>query len=145
MNFDKVYLVASTEFSHNRKCYVEDGEGLHMPYRDFHRQYIGDKMCEATLRKRLQAGQSVADALARKPVVKRVPFDSAGMDLYLMKHLNKYRNTIVSAGKVKNQTELEQRLYKLGYNYFDIRLVKDDTSTIGETNKFYVIQLRSMG
>ena len=145
MNYDKTYLYMNEEVYGKGRFYVEDGEGFHMDYYDFFNTYIKGKMCDSSFRRRLKAGQSVAEALARKRYKKPNVVDEKKVNEYLRKHLDRYKNTVLDARKVKSAEELIERLHGMGYEKCSARLVVGDETFVGEANEFYVITVGEIG
>lgn len=144
MNLDKAYIIKTPNKSEGNKFYIKDDSGEMISLQDFYKAHVKPSgiMGETTFRKRLKAGQSVADAIAMKPII-RVPKkpNEDETNRYLVKQLNKFGNTIVARRKVGTEEELAERLMNLGYHKFKIKYVYDKTALIEEVKKYYVIEL----
>lgn len=144
MNYEKAYIIKTPNKSEGNKFYIKDDSGEMISLQDFYKAHVKPLgiMGETTFRKRLKAGQSVADAVAMKPII-RVPKkpNEDETNRYLVKQLNKFGNTIVARRKVGTEEELAERLMNLGYHKFKIKYVFDKTALIEEVKKYYVIEL----
>jgi len=139
MNFKELHMTWINVSNGAQKYFVTDGKGFEMPYRDFYRQYIQGKMAETSFRRRLKYGQNVEDALAKKPFYAMRNGSLEATEAYLVKHLTKYGNTVLSAKKMK-ENELRELLARHGF-ICNIRLAHDNECASGEAKDYYVIEV----